>query len=363
MEIRGYEMRAPGEPLRLASRDCPEPGPHRVLVEVAGCGVCHTDLGFLHGGVPTRHALPLVLGHEIAGIVAAEGPEVSGWIGDSVIVPAVIPCGVCDPCRRGLGAICRKQLFPGNDDHGGFASHLVVPVSGLCRVPRSRVDRQGLARLSVIADAVSTPYQAIRNSRLRTGDFAIFVGAGGVGCFGIQIARALGARVLAIDIDAERLDLVRDHGAEWTINSRDMPFKDLRRQVRGIARDAGLPPAEWKIFETSGSPAGQTTAFGLLTYGSVLSVVGYHPGEVTVRLSNLMAFAARAEGTWGCLPEHFPRILDLVLSGQVRIEPFVEEHPMSRINEVIEAVRRHKIKKRPVLIPDFEAQGTASSKT
>ena len=253
MEIHGYEMRAAGEPLHAGVRSCDGPGAEQVLIEVAGCGVCHTDLGFLYGGVPTRHDLPLVLGHEVSGVVVEEGRGVKGWAGENVIVPAVMPCGACDLCKRGHGAICREQIFPGNDDHGGFASHLVVPARGLCRVPKKSVSSDRLPRLSVIADAVSTPYQAIRNSGLKKGDFAIFTGAGGVGGFGIQIAAALGARVVAIDIDEERLAQIGEHGAEWTLNSLDLSTKELRKKVRGIARDAKLPPYEWKIFETSGS--------------------------------------------------------------------------------------------------------------
>jgi 6-hydroxycyclohex-1-ene-1-carbonyl-CoA dehydrogenase len=362
MEIQGYEMRAAGESLQVGVRTCDGPGPDQVLIEVAGCGVCHTDLGFLYDGVPTRHDLPLVLGHEVSGVVVGEGRAVSGWTGEYVIVPAVMPCGACDLCRRGRGAICREQIFPGNDDHGGFASHLVVPARGLCRVPKKSVSRDRLARLSVIADAVSTPYQAIRNSDLKRGEFAIFTGAGGVGGFGIQIAAAIGARVLAIDIDEERLAQIARHGAEWTLNSLDLSPKELRKKVRAIARHAGLPPYEWKIFETSGSRGGQETAFGLMTYGAVLAVVGYHPGEVTLRFSNLMAFAARAEGTWGCLPELYPDVLDLVLKDKVKIEPFVEEHPMGSINKIFDKLRRHEMKKRPILIPDFGEAGSAGAK-
>lgn len=353
MKIPGYEMRAVGTPFVLSEREEASPGVGQVRIEVAGCGVCHTDLGFLYEGVPTRHPLPLVLGHEVAGRVVEEGPGVSGLAGRSVIVPAVMPCGTCPLCRRGLGEICRAQIFPGNDVHGGFASHLIVPAAGLCPVPADALGKEALSSLSVCADAVSTAYQAILKSGLATGDFALFVGTGGVGGFGVQIARAMGARVLAIDVDAGRLSQLQDYGAEWTLNAREYSAKDLKKKVRDLARAAALPATEWKIFETSGTAAGQETAFGLLTFGATLSVVGFHPGDVTVRLSNLMAFSARAIGTWGCLPEHFPAVLELVLAGKVAIEPFIERHPMSRINEVFERLKNHELKKRPVLIPDF----------
>jgi 6-hydroxycyclohex-1-ene-1-carbonyl-CoA dehydrogenase len=294
----------------------------------------------------------LVLGHEISGRVLEVGDGVqAGLVGRNVIVPAVLPCGDCDVCARGRGEICRKQIFPGNDVHGGFASHVVVPARGL-----HPVDAEGdeLARLSVVADAVSTAYQSICRSGLGEGDFAIFVGAGGVGGFGVQIARALGARVLAIDIDPDRLSLIAAHGAEWTVNSSGQTVKEVRKKVRSLAKDAGLPRAEWKIFETSGSAPGQELAFGLLTFGAYLGVVGYHPGDVTVRLSNLMAFDARAEGNWGCAPSRYGDVTALVASGKVQIEPFVELFPMSKVNEVLDLLRQGRLKKRPVLLPDFK---------
>ncbi len=354
MRITGYEMRAPAAPLERAGREVAGPGAGEVVVAVAGCGVCHTDLGFLFDGVPTRHALPLVLGHEIAGRVAAEGDGVSGLAGRSVIVPAVIPCGRCALCARGRGDICRAQVFPGNDVHGGFASHVVVPARGLCAVPGTLKDSRELARLSVVADAVSTAFAAVRKSGLGPGSFAVFVGIGGVGGFGAQIAAALGARVLALDVDDERLARMKEHGAAFTLNVRGLSAKDVKAAVRNLAKDAGLPPAEWTIFETSGTGPGQETAMNLLVPGATLMVVGYHPKDVTVRLSNLMAFAARAEGVWGCPPDLFPGVLDLVLGGQVALEPFTEFHPMSAINTVFQDLHAGRLRRRPILIPDFE---------
>lgn len=319
-------------------------------MEVAGCGICHTDLGFLYEGVPTRHPLPLVLGHEVSGTVTGAGGDFTHLLGRRVIVPAVIPCGSCRVCRRGRGDICKAQVFPGNDVHGGFASHVVVPARGLCALPLGHAGGRELARLAVCADAVSTAYAAVRKARVGPGDFAVFVGAGGVGGFGVQIARALGARVVAIDVDDERLAQIARHGAEWTV-SANVGAKEIRTKVREIARGADLPQSEWRIFETSGSKTGQETAFGLLNHGATLGVVGYFRGDVTVRLSNLMAYAATAEGTWGCPPELFPAMLDLVLSGRVAIDPFIAFHPMDAVNDVLEELHRGSLRKRPVLLP------------
>jgi 6-hydroxycyclohex-1-ene-1-carbonyl-CoA dehydrogenase len=105
------------------------------------------------------------------------------------------------------------------------------------------------------------------------------------------------------------------------------------------------------IFECSGTAAGQLTAYGLLVHGATLGVVGFTMDKIEVRLSNLMAFDARAIGNWGCPPELYPAALDLVLDGKVQVKPFVETHPLSDINRVFEAVHHRDIKRRAVLVP------------
>jgi 6-hydroxycyclohex-1-ene-1-carbonyl-CoA dehydrogenase len=146
----------PGQPLRRSQLEGAELGADEVVVEVAGCGVCHTDIGFAYDGVPTRHPLPLILGHEISGVVIGTGEGAVDWQGKRVIVPAVIPCGECPACAAGKSAICRHQFMPGNDGDGGFATHVRVPSRGLCPVPDSLPEGVSLADLSVVASLKTT---------------------------------------------------------------------------------------------------------------------------------------------------------------------------------------------------------------
>ena len=329
------------------------PGPGEVVVEVAGCGVCHTDLGYLYDGVRTNHPLPLALGHEISGRVVAAGAGAERWNGRAVIIPAVLPCGECDLCRRGLGTICRAQKMPGNDIQGGFASHIVVRARGLCEVDEARLARAGLdlAQVSIVADALTTPYQAVRRAGVAPGSLAVVVGAGGVGGYCVQVANAFGAKVVAIDVDDDKLDAISRHGAALCLNARGTDARAIKGAVSDFAKKNALRATEWFIFECSGTAAGQLTAFGLLVHGATLSVVGFTMDKVELRLSNLMAFDARAIGNWGCPPEAYPEVLDLVLEGRVEIEPFVEEHPLDDINRVLAAVHHREIKKRAVMVP------------
>ena len=150
MSMIAWQMVDLKKPLERIETAIPEPGDGEFLVRVAGCGVCHTDLGFYYDGVRTKSPLPLTLGHEISGIVEAVGPGAEQWEKKAVIIPAVMPCGTCDVCRRDLGNICAIQKMPGNDIQGGFASHIVVPAAQLCDVPVDENYRpRGAAEISL----------------------------------------------------------------------------------------------------------------------------------------------------------------------------------------------------------------------
>jgi 6-hydroxycyclohex-1-ene-1-carbonyl-CoA dehydrogenase len=349
-----WMMTGKGEPLiKVAFKAVPLKA-DEVVVEVAGCGVCHTDLGYYYDGVRTNHALPLTLGHEISGRVVEAGADALYWIDRAVIVPAVIPCGTCDVCRRGKPTICPNQKMPGNDIHGGFASHVVVPSHGLCVVDEMRLKKSGidLADLSVIADAVTTPYQAVVQAGVTSGDLVIVNGVGGVGGYAVQIARALGATVVAVDVNPGKLEAIAANGAELTVNAREMSTRDIKARIASFAKERGLRQTEWFIFECSGTRAGQETAFSLLNHGATLGIVGFTMDKCEVRLSNLMAFHARAVGNWGCPPELYPAALDLVLDGQIKVAPFVEKHPLCDLNQVFEATHSGAMKRRAVLVPN-----------
>lgn len=349
--MKALRLNAGNAPLVIEDVPLPVPGPEQVRVRVAGCGVCHTDIGFWRDGVPTRRPLPLTLGHEVSGVVEEAGEAFRALVGREVIVPAVLPCGHCDLCRAGRGNACKRQVMPGNDLDGGFAEALVVPGRGLCVVD-GRPDYD-LAELSVIADAVTTPYQAVIRSGLKPGDLAIVVGAGGVGGYAVQIAAALGAHVVAIDVDDARLEAIGLHGASTTLNARTLDFKAIKKDIAAQAAEWGCALHGWRIFECSGTTAGQETAYGLLGTAGTLMIVGFTLGKLEVRLSNLMAFDATVQGTWGCLPELYPAALALVTSGRVTLKPFVERHPMSDGPEVVRRVADHEIHRRAILEPDW----------
>lgn len=347
-----WMLATPGAPLEHRTGGIPEPGIGEALVEVAGCGVCHTDLSFAVHGVKTRAQLPLVLGHEISGAVRALGTGADPRLaGRPVVVPAVLPCGDCDLCRTGHRSICRKQVMPGNDRHGGFASHVVVPARFLCPVPDAVLATHALWELAVVSDAVATPFQAVHNSGLRPGDLAVVVGAGGIGGYAVQLATAVGATVIALDVNETRLEQARLAGARSALDVKGVATKEVRKLVRAEAERLGAPAHLWKIFEMSGTRAGQETAFSLLGFGASLAVVGFTMERVELPLSNLMAYEATARGNWGADAAIYPEILRWLEQRRFAVKPFVERQPLARINEVFADADSGKLERRVVLTP------------
>lgn len=352
MTIDAWQMLEPGKPLVKGSYKKPELASDQVLVKVAGCGVCHTDISFLYLGVPVRSELPLALGHEISGVVVETGANMGRLMDREVIIPAVLPCGECALCKKGRGNACRKQLMPGNDMQGGFASHLVVP-GGQLYVLDGLPEGYNLAELSVVADAVTTPYHAIKKAGLVEGEVAVIIGVGGIGTYAALIAKALNATVVALDIDDGKLETIAAQGVDFCLNVRDRTIKEIKKGIGGYCREKGLPGYGWRIFETSGTAPGQELAFGLLTFSGSASIVGFTMDKVTIRLSNLMAFDADLHGNWGCLPAYYSDVVELLKEGRITMKPFIETFPMSRINEILEKAHSGQVSKRPIMIPDF----------
>ena len=340
-----------GEPLSQRSLPIAEPAHGEAIVEVIGCGVCHTDLGFADGSVRPNHPLPLVLGHEVVGRVVVAGAGAEALLNCPVLVPAVLPCGDCAFCDAGRGNACVQQKMPGNDIHGGFATHLRVPAAPLVRLDDAPTDFD-IRQLAVVADAVSTAWQAAARAEIGPGDAVFVIGAGGgVGGYAVQIARSLGARVIACDVRQGPLDLIKNFGAEETVRMADLSPRDVRKAVQTIARGWDVPSLRWKILECSGHPDGQLAAFAMIGRASTLVQVGFTPRKVELRLSNLMAFDATVHGTWGCPPAAYPAVLERIYNGDIQIAPFVDYAPLSAVGRILSDMANHSLIKRMILLP------------
>ncbi|HET6202972.1 MAG TPA: zinc-binding dehydrogenase [Planctomycetota bacterium] len=330
--MRAAVFEGPGKPLALRDLPTPEPKPGEVLVRVAACGICHTDLHFLDHGVPTAKAPPLVLGHEASGTVEALGEGVtSPRPGDRVLLPAVYGCGRCRFCRGGRENLCASLVFFGSSVDGAFAEFLVAPADVCFPVPEGIP----LDEVAIVADAVSTPFHAVKNrARVRPGETVAVFGCGGVGMNVVQCSLLAGARVFAVDLDPAKLALAREFGAEAAVDAGRE--REPARAVRRLA-DGGVDVA----FEAIGNPATIRAACDSLRRGGRLCVIGFTAAEVPVPAGRVMFHELEIVGSLGCPTSEVPPLLGLVRTGKVRLAPLVTARlPLERIREGFDRARR-----------------------
>jgi propanol-preferring alcohol dehydrogenase len=244
--MRAYRIPEWAHPAEVVEVPVPQPGPGQVLVEVAGCGLCHSDFTMLdipaEVGPALGWSMPFTLGHETAGTIAELGPGVSGFtVGDAVALASPASCGTCVFCVRGQDNNCPDApAGRGFGRDGGLAEYVLVDdVRGL--LPLHGLDPRTAGPLT---DAGATSYHAVRRAlpRVRPGGTAVVIGAGGLGAFAVQYLRLLtGARVVAVDTDEARLKVARELGAHDTLVGTDEgTVAGIRALTDGYGADAVL---------------------------------------------------------------------------------------------------------------------------
>lgn len=318
-------------PLTLEDVPTPKIRPDEVLVQVAACGVCHTDLHYIDHGVPTFKSPPLILGHECSGMIAEVGSGVEHWqVGDRVLLPAVLSCGSCQMCRLGRENICQRMTMFGNHVDGAYAEYVAAPAKDIFHLP----DEIPLVEGSIIADALSAPYHAVKNrARVQPGDKVVVFGCGGVGINVVQIATAAGGLVIAVDVKDEKLELAKQLGAWVTINPQAADVKkEVKRLFHGGADIA---------IEAIGHPATIEQAFECVRTGGRLCVVGYTDQLTGLNTARLMFREIEIVGSLGCRPVDYPNVIQLVVHERVKLEPVVTHRfPLEGINEALKVLRR-----------------------
>ena len=329
-----------GKDLSIGDVDRPSAGPGEALVKTAACGVCATDLHYLHG-TPTFKKPPLILGHEISGTVVETppGPEAFS-VGDPVLVPPVWSCGACVRCAEGRDNLCERMMMVGNHVDGGFAEYVKVPVRMLVALPADLPIQDS----AIISDAVSTPFHAVINrGNVRAGEWAAVFGCGGVGLNAVQIAATVGANVIAIDIDPRKLELATQLGAIKTFNPKeDQVVKGIREATRGGADVA---------FEIVGKPDVQDQAFHSVRPGGRLVVVGYSFENWNLQVGRVMFREIAILGSLGCRSADFPRVIELVRQRRIKLEPLVSEKmPLAKVNDALRALEAGSVVGRQLVV-------------
>lgn len=320
-----------GTGLEVKEWPTPEPGLNDVVVKVAACGVCHTDLHYLDHGTPTFKEPPIVLGHEVAGTIAVVGADVEQWSeGDRVLIPAVLSCGQCEACRTGRENICAQSAMLGNHIDGGYAEYVAVPAKDVFHLP----EEIPLVEGAIIADAVTSPYHAVANrGRVKAGDWVVVVGCGGIGLNVIQVAAALGGRVIAVDVVQTKLDWAIRLGAKAGIDSSrtERVDKEIRRMTAGGA-DVAL--------EAVGTPGTQELALSCLKTGGRLVLVGYSPEKMVLNSGRVMFRELDVVGSLGCRPVDYPRVIELARQGKIEVERLVTHRfPLEEIDQALDTLR------------------------
>lgn len=307
----------------------------KVIIDITACGVCHTDLGFLDHGVPTGKSPPLILGHEMSGIVREMSEDVTTFKqGDHVLVPAVISCGNCSYCRTGRENICTDQTFFGSNVDGGFAEQIMVPAKDIFSLPREIPLEEGC----IIADAISTPYHAVKNrGQIRPGDWAVVFGCGGIGLNTIQNIKVAGGLPIAVDIIPKKLEIARQLGAVETVSAADLNERGIVGAIRKIT-GGGADVA----FECIGNPATMKQAFNSLRTGGRLVAIGYSPKRWDgFDIGRVMFREMEIIGSLGCRTVDYPRIIKLVQNGDLVVTPLVTgKYPLSEINNAFDVMRK-----------------------
>lgn len=319
------------QPLTIEDASTPKPAPNELLVQVAACGVCHTDLHYIDHGTPTFKEPPLILGHEVSGTVAGMGGDVTGFEeGDRVLLPAVYGCGTCAMCRTGRENICENMVMFGNNVDGGYAEYIVAPAKDVFHLPEEIPLIEG----SIIADAITTPYHAVVNrGRVQPGDWVVVVGCGGIGLNIVQVAAAQGARVVAVDIVEQKLTWADRLGAQETVNSGEV--ERLDKVVRRLT-DGGADVA----FEAIGLPATQEQAFACLRTGGRLVLVGFSPKNMNLPSGRVMYREIEIVGSLGCRPVDYPRVIELARQGRIEVAEMVTHRfPLEEIDAAFDVLR------------------------
>jgi propanol-preferring alcohol dehydrogenase len=330
--MKAMVFEQPGQPLRLGDWPTPQPQPDEIVIKVAACGVCHTDLHYIDHGVPTFKKPPLILGHEASGIVAAVGSGVKDRKeGDRVLLPAVLTCGHCDHCRTGRENICLHMKMFGNDIDGAYAEYVAAPAKDSFLLPESIPLVEG----AIIADAISTPFHAVKNRGcVRGGDQVVVFGCGGIGLNLVQVAVAFGAQVIACDLKDEKLEVARSLGACATVNPGKVERVDKEvRKLTGGGADIA--------FEAIGNPVTIEAAFGCLRNGGRLVVVGYTDRQVSLNAGRIMYREMEILGSLGCRPVDYPRLINMVASGRIKVRELVSHRfPLADANLAFDQLRR-----------------------
>jgi len=342
------EASVPGQ-LQVVERRVPEPGAAQVRIRVEACGICHTDSYTVTGSYPGL-TLPRVPGHEVVGRIDALGPNVSRWrIGQRVGVGLIAgEDGVCEPCRRGDAVNCQNPVVSGVTADGGYAEVMVAEARGIASIP----DELSSAEAAPLLCAGVTTYNALRNAGLRAGDLVAVQGVGGLGHLGIQYARQMGFRTVAIGRGRDKEKLAENLGAYVYIDAAAEDAAAVLQRMGGARAILATG--------TSGDAMGRLVA-GLAARGKLI-VVGAPADQIQLSALTLLFGGRSVYGSLTGTPIDAEDTLAFSVLENIR--PMIETVPLDQAAEAYARMMEGKARFRMVLVTkDGVARASRKSPT
>lgn len=323
----------PKRPMSIEEVPKPTPGPRDVLVKVAACGLCRTDLEYLKGEGPTPKPPPIILGHEPSGFVAEVGAEVSGIEpGQKVLVATPIPCLSCDFCRNGHENLCPNMIVVGAHRDGAFAEYVLAPAAGVYPLP----DGLPLEESSIITDAVATSYHGLFNiANIRPGDtVAIYGASGGLGLISVQFASSIGATVIGIGRKKWKLEIARELGASEIVSTEEVEQLDRTiRKITGGGADISV--------DVTGTNIMVENAFRATRPGGKVVVIGFGFHKMELEMNRLLWLELKLLGSKNYNAVDLPKVLKLVQKGVIKLDKVISHRfKLEEINQAYEMLDR-----------------------
>lgn len=329
------------QPLSLEDVEKPYYGEKDVLVKVKAAGLCGTDLKIQEGKIPVKE-LPLIQGHEISGIIVETGSQVKDFkVGDEVLISFYVPCNECELCKMGRKTICENLIGRlGFELNGGFSEYVRVPESSLIRKPKEL----SFFEAAIISDAIATPYHVlVKRAKAKEGDIITMVGAGGgLGLHAIQIAKSLNTKVIGIDITEEKLELMKEYGADNVINAKaGLWSHKILKFTEGRGAD--------KILEFVSRKETVEEDIKSLRKGGKLVLVAYSD-SIPLQINSLKIVLNELDiiGSRAASREDIKECLDFII--KEKIKPIISQvFPLEEINQAMSTLKEGKLSGRIVL--------------
>jgi alcohol dehydrogenase, propanol-preferring len=336
--MRAAVVRELGAPLTIEEMPVPKPGYGQVLVQIVASGVCHTDLHAARGDWPVKPNLPLIPGHEGVGIVAAVGEGVTVVReGDRVGVPWLhSACGACECCVTGWETLCGAAAYTGYTVSGGFAEYTLAEASHAGHIP----DGLDLFSAAPILCAGVTTYKGLKETEAKPGEWVAISGIGGLGHLAVQYAKAMGLRVVAVDIADDKLTLARQSGADATVNvaTEANPVAAVESVTGGGAQG---------VLITAPAVSAFRQGIAMTRRRGTCVLVGLPPGDFPTPIFEVVLKRITVRGSLVGTRQDLTEALRFAAEGAIR--PRIERQPLEAINTVFDRLQSGTVEGRIVL--------------